>query len=141
MSQVLSLIKIGSKVLIDPKRIKDRIPLDLNNILSENSSGIVLGHKMTDGQGIGVIIKLKNGSKCWFFQEELKTFEEGVEDNYNKDNNVKSVYSLKSTATSLIAPSKNLIPIRDPNKEKTILYLINPFNFIEWLFYSFKDVF
>ena len=72
MSKPTSLTRIGSNVKINLERVRDRIPSGLIKKLSEDPRGTVMDYKMTDGiGGIGVVIKLKDGSKNWFFEEEF----------------------------------------------------------------------
>ena len=40
-------------------------------ILLDDPSGTVIDYKMTDGTGIGLVLKLSDGSFIWFFQDEL----------------------------------------------------------------------
>ena len=66
------LSRIGSNVKINLERVRDRIPPGLIKQLSEDPRGTVMDYKMTDGRGgIGVVIKLKDGSENWFFEEEI----------------------------------------------------------------------
>ncbi len=71
MSQAATTFKIGSKLKIDLDRVRDRIPTKLNQLLKENPRGTVVNFKMTDGQGIGVVLELSDGSKSWFFDDEV----------------------------------------------------------------------
>ena len=77
--------KIGSTVKIDLFQIRDRIPINLKEDLVKSPIGQVVGYKMTDGQGIGVIVKLKNGSVNWFFVEEINSFTEHPLGNRKED--------------------------------------------------------
>jgi len=44
----------------------------LINQLTEDPRGTVIDYKMTDGiGGIGVVIKMTDGSKHWFFADEV----------------------------------------------------------------------
>ena len=65
------LIRVGSRVKIDLDRVKDRIPSSLSKLLTSDPRGTVIGYRMTDGGGIGLVLKLSNGSTNWFFNEEL----------------------------------------------------------------------
>ena len=66
------LTRIGSNVKINLELVRDRITPGLIKQLSEDPRGTVMDYKMTDGiGGIGVVIKLKDGSKNWFFEEEI----------------------------------------------------------------------
>ena len=71
MAKPTSLSRIGSKIKINLERARDRIPSNLIEQLSDDPSGTVMDYKMTDGMGIGVVLKLKNGSKNWFFEDEV----------------------------------------------------------------------
>jgi len=72
MAKPTSLARIGSKIKINIERVRDRIPSYLINQLSEDPRGTVIDYKMTDGiGGIGVVIKMNDGSKHWFFEDEV----------------------------------------------------------------------
>jgi len=62
-------ITIGSKVRVT--RVRDRIPADLVAALKADATGTVRDFKVTDGKGIGVVVELANGSKTWFFDDEI----------------------------------------------------------------------
>ena len=62
-------ITIGSKVRVT--RVRDRIPADLVAALKADATGTVRDFKVTDGKGIGVVVELSNGSKTWFFEDEI----------------------------------------------------------------------
>ena len=71
MAKPTSLSRIGSKIKINIERVRDRIPSDLIQQLSEDPRGTVMDYKMTDGRGIGLVLKLKDGSQNWFFEDEV----------------------------------------------------------------------
>ena len=71
MPQTAPLAKIGSKVRIDLDRVRDRISSSLTKKLKEDPRGTVLSYKMTDGQGIGLVLELSDGTTSWFFDTEL----------------------------------------------------------------------
>ncbi len=71
MSKGANLTKIGTKVKIDLDQVKDRIPSTLVSLLSQDPRGKVLGYKMTDGTGIGVVLELSDGTANWFFDNEI----------------------------------------------------------------------
>ena len=71
MPKPTSLTRIGSKIKINLESVRDRIPSDLINQLSKDPTGTVMDYKMTDGYGIGVVLKLMDGSKNWFFEDEV----------------------------------------------------------------------
>jgi len=67
MSQ--AAITIGSKVRVT--RVRDRIPADLVAALKANATGTVKNFRLTDGQGIGVVVELAGGATTWFFDDEI----------------------------------------------------------------------
>lgn len=67
MSQ--AAISIGSKVRIT--RVRDRIPADLVAALKADPTGTVTDYRVTDGKGIGVVVKLSGGATTWFFDDEI----------------------------------------------------------------------
>ena len=72
MAKPASLSRIGSKIKINIERVRDRIPSDLIDQLSQDPRGTVIDYKMTDGRGgIGVVLKMNDGSKQWFFEDEI----------------------------------------------------------------------
>ena len=72
MAKPTSLSRIGSKIKINIERVRDRIPSELIDKLSQDPRGTVLDYKMTDGRGgIGVVLKMNDGSKQWFFEDEI----------------------------------------------------------------------
>jgi len=72
MPKPASLTRIGSKLKVNLERVRDRIPPNLIKQLESDPRGTVKDYKMTDGTGIGVVLELSNGTKNWFFEDELK---------------------------------------------------------------------
>ena len=62
-------VTIGSKVRV--LRVRDRIPAELVATLKANPTGTVRDFRVTDGKGIGVVVKLSNGTSTWFFDDEI----------------------------------------------------------------------
>ena len=71
MAKPASLTRIGSKIKINIESVRDRISSELIKQLSEDPRGTVMDYKMTDGRGIGLVLKLNNGSQNWFFEDEV----------------------------------------------------------------------
>lgn len=69
MSQQAVTIDIGSKVRIT--RVRDRIPKALVELLKSDANGTVTDFRTVDGKGIGVVVKLSDGSTNWFFEDEI----------------------------------------------------------------------
>jgi len=51
--------------------VRDRIPADLVAALQADATGTVTDFKVTDGKGIGVVVKLASGATTWFFDDEI----------------------------------------------------------------------
>ncbi len=71
MTQAVTLKRIGAQVSVDVDQVKDRIPASLLKQLKENPRGRIADYKMTDGQGIGLVLELSDGTTSWFFGEEI----------------------------------------------------------------------
>ncbi len=71
MTQAVTLSKIGSRVKVDLDRVRDRISSSLIQQLNLDPRGKVIGYKMTDGNGIGIVLELSNGTTSWFFGDEI----------------------------------------------------------------------
>ena len=71
MPQTVNLTKIGSRVKIDLEKVKDRISANLIDTLSSDPRATVTDYKMTDGGGVGIVVKLSDGTKNWFFENEF----------------------------------------------------------------------
>ncbi len=72
MSQASTLTRIGSKIKVNLEQVRDRIPTNLIAQLTNDPRGTVLDYKMTDGGGIGVVLELSDGTKTWFFEDEVR---------------------------------------------------------------------
>ena len=127
---ILDKTKIGNLVQVNLDLSKDRLTKDIINAINVSSVGKISDFKITDGKGIGVILKLSNGKEQWFFENEIEILDENGNIIENVENRIEN---------------KNLIfevfkNFSYQNKNKTI-DLINPFNFITWLIASLKDNF
>ena len=71
MPQIVNLTKIGSRVKIDLEKVKDRISGNLIDTLSTDPRATVTDYKMTDGGGVGLVVKLADGTNKWFFEDEI----------------------------------------------------------------------
>jgi hypothetical protein len=53
-------------------RVRDRIPADLVAALQTDATGTVRDYRVTDGNGIGVVVELnEGGATTWFFDDEI----------------------------------------------------------------------
>ena len=71
MPQSVNLSRIGARIKIDLDKVKDRISSNLIKKISSDPRGTVIDYKMTDGGGVGVVVKLADGTKNWFFENEV----------------------------------------------------------------------
>ena len=128
---ILDKVQIGSSVQVNLELSKDRLSKETIEAINISSECTISDFKITDGKGIGVILKLSNGKEQWFFENEIEilddygnVIEEVSEDNQENNNNL----------INQVLKNLNYQP-----KYKTV-DLINPINFIKWLIVSLKDV-
>ena len=125
---ILEKAQIGNSVKINLDLSKDRLNKEIIDAISISPIGVIRDFKITDGKGIGVVLKLSNGKDQWFFENEIDVLDENgkvKEKNYEENK------------------SKNFIKIiledlKYQKKHRT-KDLINPLNFAIWLIVSIKD--
>jgi hypothetical protein len=61
-------MEIGQKVKVI--RLRDRVSSTIAQKLGK--IGTISGYKVTDGAGIGVVVKFDDDSSTWFFEDEIK---------------------------------------------------------------------
>jgi len=61
-------MEIGKKVKV--YRLRDKQASD-----KLGKVGTVQGYKMTDGSGVGVIVKFDDNASTWFFEDEIKALD------------------------------------------------------------------
>ena len=127
---ILDKTKIGNSVQINLEFSKDRHTKEIIDAINVSSLGKISDFKITDGKGIGVVLKLSNGKEQWFFEDEIDVLDEN-------GNVIKKINDTKEK-NSLIFDT--LGPLNYENKNK-VSELINPMNFFVWLVVSFKDIF
>ncbi len=123
MNKPFPLEKINSTVRVDLNRLRDSIPENLFALLMNNPFGKILDHRMTDGKGLGYILELSDGSIYWFFREEI----EGDLEESNGYTETANIEEIMSSGLS--------------KGDSGLYFVLNPFKFFKWLFYSLKDVF
>ena len=128
--EFLDLVKIGALVKVNVDLSKDRLSAKTIDAIKQSSTCLVEDFRLTDGKGVGVVVKLANGEKEWFFENEIQLLDE----NGKIINRTEKVKKDNSFLTDLI---KNL-KYEPKQKPKD---LINPLNFASWLIFSFKDIF
>ncbi|ERN40457.1 protein of unknown function (DUF2862) [Rubidibacter lacunae KORDI 51-2] len=61
-------MEIGQKVKVC--RLRDRVASDIVDKLGK--VGTIADFKMTDGSGVGAVVKFDDRSETWFFGDELE---------------------------------------------------------------------
>ena len=127
---ILDKAKVGNSVQINLELSKDRLAKDVIDAISISSVAKISDFRITDGKGIGVVLKLSNGKEQWFFEDEIDLLDENG--NVIKKNNDK-----KDNKNFLLDFLRRL---NYENKYK-VNELLNPINFFIWLIVSIKDIF
>ena len=127
---LLDNAKIGNSAQVNLELSKDRLNKEIIDTINLSNVGKISDFRITDGQGIGVVLKLSNGKEQWFFENEIDIFDDNgniMEKDNDMNQNINLIFSiLKDTKY------ENKTRIRD---------LLNPINFLVWLIVSIKDVF
>ncbi len=126
---ILDKAKIGSSVQVDLDLSRDKLDKEIIDAIKISSEATICDFRITDGKGIGVVLKLSNGKEQWFFEDEINILDENgdiieVEKDMNDKNN--AIFSI-------------LDNLNYENKNK-INDLLNPINFISWLIFTLKDI-
>ena len=127
---ILDKTKIGNSVQINLELSKDRLTKDIIDAINVSSVAKISDFRITDGKGIGVILKLSNGKEQWFFEDEIDLLDENgnvIKKNIDKKVNSNFIFDF-------------LKGFNYENKNK-VSELLNPINFFIWLVVSFKDIF
>ena len=127
---ILDKVKIGNSVQVNLELSKDRLTKETIDAINDSSLGRISDFRITDGKGIGVILKLSNGKEQWFFEDEIDLLDENgnvIKKNNDKKENSNFIFDF-------------LIGLNYENKNK-VRELLNPINFFLWLIVSFKDIF
>ena len=127
---ILDKAKIGNSVQINLEQSKDRLTKEVIEAINYSSVAKISDFRITDGKGIGVILKLSNGKEQWFFEDEIDLLDENgnvIKKNNDKKDNSNFIFEF-------------LRGLNYENKNK-VGELLNPINFFIWLVVSFKDIF
>jgi hypothetical protein len=127
---ILDKVKIGNSVQVNLELSKDRLTKETIDAIKVSSLGKISDFRITDGKGIGVVLKLSNGKEQWFFEDEIDLLDEN-------GNVIKKVFNTKENNNLISDIFKGL---NYENKNK-VSDLLNPINFFTWLVVSFKDIF
>ena len=127
---ILDKTKVGNSVQINLELSKGRLTKDVVDAINVSSVAKISDFRITDGKGIGVILKLSNGKEQWFFEDEIDLLDENgnvIKKNIDKKVNSNFIFDF-------------LRGFNYENKNK-VKELLNPINFFIWLVVSFKDIF
>ena len=127
---ILDKTKIGNSVQINLELSKDRLTREVVDAISVSSVAKISDFRITDGKGIGVILKLSNGKEQWFFEDEIDLLDENG-DVIKKNNDEKK-------SSNFIFDFLKGLNYENKNK---VGELLNPINFFLWLVVSLKDIF
>ena len=127
---ILDKVKIGDSVKVNLDLSRDRLNKDIIDAINISSVCIISDFRITDGKGIGVVLKLSNGKEQWFFENEIDILDENGDVILEANNSQKN----KSFIFDILKG------IKYENKNK-VSELLNPINFFLWLVVSFKDIF
>ena len=125
---ILDEAKIGNSVQVNLELSKDRLNKEIIDAIRVSSVGKICDFRITDGKGIGVVLKLSNGKEQWFFEDEIDLLDEN-------GFLIKRINDIKENDNFIFDVLKRL---KYENKYK-VSELINPINFFTWLVVSFKD--
>jgi len=127
---ILDKVKIGSSVQVNLDLSKERLNKEIIDALNVSLVGKISDFRITDGKGIGVVLKLSNGKEQWFFEDEIDLLD-------NNGNVIKKINNKKENNNFI---TDILSGLKYENKKK-ISELLNPINFFLWLVVAFKDIF
>jgi len=127
---ILDKTKIGNSVQINLELSKDRLTKEVVDAINISSVAKISDFRITDGKGIGVVLKLSNGKEQWFFEDEIDLLDENGKV-------IKKINDKKENSNILFNFLRGL---NYENKDK-ISELLNPINFFIWLVVAFKDIF
>ena len=127
---ILDKTKIGNSVKVNLDLSKERLTKEIIEALNNSSIGKISDFRITDGKGIGVVLKLSNGKEQWFFEDEVDLLDE--------DGNVIKKFNDAQEKNNLLFNSLRRLNYKNRNK---VGELLNPINFLIWLIVSLKDIF
>ena len=73
---ILDKVKIGNSVQVNLELSRDRLTKETIDAINVSSMGKISDFRITDGKGIGVVLRLSNGKEQWFFEDEIDLLDE-----------------------------------------------------------------
>ena len=127
---ILDNAEIGNSARVNLELSNDRLTKEIIDAINVSSVGKICDFRITDGKGIGVVLKLSDGKEQWFFEDEIDLLDDNG-DVIKKINEEKENNNFKFDIFE---------GLKYENKNK-VTELLNPINFFLWLVVSFKDIF
>ena len=125
---ILDNLQIGNSVQVNLELSKDRLTKETIEAINISSECVVSDFKITDGMGIGVILRLSNGKEEWFFENEIEILDENGNIIHKKENTKEN-----NNLLFMVLSKINYEP------KKKVSDILNPINFLNWLIVSIKD--
>ena len=131
--KISPLIPIGARIKVDKSKIENLLAEKILDDLPQTINGEVLDYKMTDGMDIGYVLMTDNNLKIWIFNREL-------------NEQTRKEYKIEDSKTSENITTKEILSQIDKvqydlNGNRSIIKIANPFNLINWLIFTLKDIF
>jgi len=131
--EVNPLIPIGTKIKVDKSKIENLLQNKSMDDLPQIINGEIVDYKMTDGMGIGYVLKTENNQKIWIFNTEL-------------NEQTRKEYRLEETNKYYNSKNSDLILGKykvayEINGNRNIKTIASPINLINWLIFTMKDIF
>jgi len=131
--KISSLIPIGARIKVDKSKIENLLAEKILDDLPQTINGEVIDYKMTDGMDIGYVLMTDNNLKIWIFNREL-------------NEQTRKEYKIEDSKTSENITTKEILSQIDKvqydlNGNRSIIKIANPFNLINWLIFTLKDIF
>ena len=131
--EINPLIPIGTKIKVEKSKIENLLPNKLWDKLPQLINGEIVDYKMTDGKGIGYVLKTEKNIKIWIFNTELN---DQTRREYKIESNLES-YNQNSNKI-LLGKYKLTYEL---NGNRNVKAMANPLNLINWIMFTFKDIF
>ena len=125
---ILDKVQIGHTVQVNLNLTNDRLTKETIEAINSSSECQISDFKITDGKGIGVVLKLSNGKEEWFFENEIEILDVN-------GNIIKTEQNEQRNLILGFVENVQYIPKYKFNE------LLNPLNFLTWLIVSIKDIF
>ena len=127
------LIPIGTRIKVDKYKIEKLLANKLLDDLPQVINGEVIDYKMNDGKDIGYVLMTDNNLKIWIFNSELN--EQTRKEYKIEDSKISTNIITKELLSRIDKVEYNL------NGNRSIKTIANPFNLINWLIFTLKDIF